>query len=209
MSEAETLKDGWRTVRTSFGAKDVLGITGLPQSLLRLWRKRGYLPQKEKGRWAKHDAPEVLDAYLLHAFSKLGVAPSEASSKLGCLSADLLFFAVLAGDGACEFLGPSFEVEELRHRFDDSLDIARSIIQPSDERRFLISTGGPIFERCHDLTELIEAERNEYFFCIDLIAAGRGIVERAQKPLISFIYEGERGASPSVRRLSHGQPDAK
>lgn len=135
-------------------------------------------------------------------------ATRPASQQLGSLSADLLFFAVLAGDGACQFLGPSSEVAALRHSFDDSLEVARSLIQPSDERRFLISTGGPIFERCSDLAQMIEAERNEYVFCIDPVAAGRRIVERAQKPLISFVYAGGANASPRVRRLSHGRPNA-
>ncbi|MBU2941564.1 hypothetical protein Q4525_14030 [Shimia thalassica] len=197
--------DGWQIVPSTFEARDVLNITGLPQSLLRLWRKRGYLPEKERGRWAKHDTKEIMDAYLLFALSRLGVAPSDARPLLERLSNDLLFFAVTSGDGACEFVGQSSEVEKLRHQFDDAMDIARSIVKPVDERRFLLSTGGASFSRVGDLAELVESERNEYFFCIDLIAAGRGIVERAKKPLLSFIYGGDQQTSAQVRRLSHGQ----
>jgi DNA-binding transcriptional MerR regulator len=200
-----SLSANWSVEYQSFGAKEVLEITRVPQPLLRLWRQRGYLPEKEKGRWAKHDAREITTIYLLSALSKLGFAPSDTGATVSKLAADLLFFAVLSGDGACEFLGPPSEVEALRHRFDESFELARTIIQPQDERRYVVSVHGGALERIGDLNDMIDAEASEYFSCLDLIAAGRGILVRAQRPLATFRFQTEDANAPKVRRLSHGR----
>lgn len=199
------LGSGWSVEYQTFGAKDVLEITRLSQPLLRLWRQRGYLPEKEKGRWAKYDANEIARVYLLYALSKLGMAPSDAAQYVGDLAHDLLFFATLSGDGACEFLGPPSEVNVLHREFDDSFELARSVIRPKDERRYVVSVHGSSFERVADLNRMIDNEASEYFSCIDLVAAGRGMVLRAQKPLVTFRFSTDHANAPKVRRLSHGQ----
>lgn len=200
-----SLGSSWRVEYQTFGAKEVLEITRLPQPLLRLWRQRGYLPEKEKGRWAKHDAHEVARIYLLSAFSKLGIAPSDASGIVGDLAADLLFFSILSGDGACEFLGPPSQVDALRRKFDESFEVARSIIKPKDERRYVVSVHGSAYERVCDINDMLDVGASEYFSCIDLVAAGSGIAVRAQKPLVTFRFLADHSAAPKVRRLSHGQ----
>ncbi|PWG15852.1 hypothetical protein [Salibaculum griseiflavum] len=199
------LRDSWNVEYQTFGAKEVLEITRLPQPLLRLWRQRGYLPEKEKGRWAKHDAYEIARVYLLSAFSKLGIAPSEASGIVGDLATDLLFFSILSGDGACEFLGPPSQVEALRRQFDESFEVARSVVQPKDERRYVVSVHGGAYKRVSDINDMIDAGASEYFSCIDLVAAGGGIAVRAQKPLVAFRFRAAHSDEPKVRRLSHGQ----
>ncbi|WP_160972596.1 MerR family transcriptional regulator [Thalassovita mangrovi] len=199
------LRSGWSVEFQTFGAKEVLEITRLPQALLRLWRQRGYFPEKEKGRWAKYDANEIASIYLLYAFSKLGMAPSHAAHFAGDLAPDLLFFATLSVDGACEFLGPPSEVDVMRREFDDSFDLARSVIEPKDERRYVVSVHGSAFERIGDLNDMINSEASEYFSCIDLVAAGRGIAIRAQRPLVTFRFSTDQAEAPKARRLSHGQ----
>lgn len=200
-----SLRDSWSVEYQTFGAKEVLEITRLPQPLLRLWRQRGYLPEKEKGRWAKYDAHEIAKIYLLSAFSKLGIAPSDASGIVGDLATDLLFYSVLSGDGASEFLGPASHVEALRRKFDESFEVARSVIKPKDERRYLVSVHGSAYERVCDISEMLDVGASEYFSCIDLVAAGNGIAARAQKPLVTFRYRADHSEAPKVRRLSHGQ----
>tara|TARA_Y100000815_G_C13289481_1_gene480195 strand:- start:583 stop:1191 length:609 start_codon:yes stop_codon:yes gene_type:complete len=199
------LGSGWSVEYQTFGAKETLEITRLPQPLLRLWRQRGYLPEKEKGRWAKHDINDIAKIYLLSAFSKLGIAPSDATRIVGDLASDLVFFAILSGDGACEFLGPPSQVDAMRRQFDESFDLARSFVMPNDERRYVVSVQAAAFERIGDLNDMIDSEASEYFSCIDLVAAGRGIVERAQKPLVTFRFTAGKSEELTVRRLSHSQ----
>ena len=196
---------GWRVSPTSFSPKEAAEVTGASQSAIRLWRSRGYLPENELGRWAKHDSHEVMSIYLLNAFSKLGVAPSEAGKRLQALGRDLFFFAVTSGDGACDFVGPRPDVEALRTSFDDSFTLPREVCRPVDERRFLLSEGGPDFRRQADLQRAIEEEQLTYFYCIDLVAAGRTVAARAKKPLLTFIQEKTEARPQNVRLLSHGQ----
>lgn len=200
-----SLRKGWSVEYQTFAAREALEITRLPQPLLRLWRQRGYLPEKEKGRWAKHDAREIARIYLLYAFSKLGVAPSDAVRIVGDLSADLLFFSILSGDGACEFLGPPSQVNAMRRQFDESFEVARSVVQPKDERRYVVSVHGGAYKRVSDINDMIDVGASEYFSCIDLVAAGGGIAVRAQKPLVTFRFRADHSDEPKVRRLSHGQ----
>lgn len=205
MDKALAPGSDWRVEQSSFSSKETMSITGAPQALLRLWRSRGYLPSKEKGRWTKHDATEVATVYVLYSLSRLGVGPSDVAEVLHGLVADLLFFAITSGDGAVGFRGPARDAETLRREYDESLDLARQIARPRDERRFVIADqGGPI-SRCADLSELIEREQLEYFYCIDLVAAGRALAERAQRPLIAISFAGGAYHTPKVRRLSHGR----
>lgn len=195
----------WRVEQSSFSSKDTMSITGAPQALLRLWRNRGYLPENERGGWTKHDATELASVYVLYSLSRLGVGPSEVAEVLDGLVADLLFFAITAGDGAVGFSGPAGHTKRLRNAFDETFDLARQITRPRDERRFVVADrGGPI-SKCADLSELIERERFEYFYCIDLVAAGRCVAERAQRPLVTLFSAYEEGMEPKVRRLSHAR----
>lgn len=205
MTEATLIEDGWLVTQATFSPAEMTAITKLPQPLLRLWRSRGYLPQKSNGRWSKHPASEVSAAYLLHALSLLGVPPSEAVETSATVANDLLFFALVSGDGACDFIGERTAVEKLRRRFEEDFDLARRIAGPSNEQRFVLSQGGPDIWRCDDLCHMIEEERLEYHYCVDLLVAGRSIIERAGRPLYSFAQQGETNAGPRIRRLSHGK----
>lgn len=198
----------WRVEQSSFSSKETMFITDASQALLRLWRNRGYLRQNEKGGWTKHYATDVASVYVLYSLSRLGVGPSEVAEVLNDLVADLLFFAITSGDGAVGFHGPAGCAEKLRNAFEETLDLARQIARPRDERRFVVADrGGPI-SRYADLSELIERERFEYFYCIDLVAAGRGMAERAQRPLVTLSFGNEEGVEPKVRRLSHARDTA-
>lgn len=198
----------WRVEQSSFSSKETMFITDASQALLRLWRNRGYLRQNEKGGWTKHYATDVASVYVLYSLSRLGVGPSEVAEVLNDLVADLLFFAITSGDGAVGFHGPAGCAEKLRDAFEETLDLARQIARPRDERRFVVADrGGPI-SRYADLSELIERERFEYFYCIDLVAAGRGMAERAQRPLVTLSFGNEEGVEPKVRRLSHARDTA-
>lgn len=199
--EIEFLR-GWSVREASFTPAQMQGISGLPQQLLRVWRSRGYLPEKDRGQWSKHSASELATAYLLNAFSKLGVPPSESLGEVVRTSRDLLFFALSSGDGACDFTGPRGAVDTLKERFDNDMQIARVVTAPLNECRFLLSDGEGRTSRHADLSHLIEAERIEFCSYIDLLVAGRRIVERAGKPLYSFIYADGDTESANVRRLS-------
>ncbi len=205
MVTSTTFDRDWVFEPASFSAKEVTEIVGLSKQLLRLWRSRGYLPEKDKGKWSIYNASEVVDTYLLFALSKLGVAPSEASRLVPELSTDLLFFVATSGDGACDFVGPRNEVEILREAFDRDMRTARVMIRPNDESRYVVSDGSSNLCRHSDLGAALENEMLEYFFSIDLVTAGRRIVERAKRPLLSFVYQGLCADTPMVRRLSHGQ----
>lgn len=205
MPEVAVIGGGWTIEETSFSPAEMEEITGLPQQLLRLWRSRGYLPKKDQGRWSRHSAKEVASAYLLHALSRLGVSPSDAVGDAATTSRDLLFFAMISGDGACEFTGQSDEAERLRFRFEDDLGIARMVTKPANEDRFILSLGARDTWRCPDLCRLIENEGLEYFFSIDLLVAGRKIAERAGRPLYSFIHETADSDGAAIRRLSRAR----
>ena len=203
MDQTRVFGGKWRIEQSSFSSRETMFIAGATQALLRLWRKRGYLPAREKSGWTRYDATEVASVYVLYSLSRLGVGPSEVAGDLEDLVADLLFFAITSGEGAVGFIGPASDTEELRSAFEDAFDLARQIAGSRDERRFVIADrGGPI-SRHANLSDLIERERLEYFYCIDLVAAGRSIAERAQRPLITLSFEGEVDEEPNVRRLSH------
>lgn len=192
----------WRVEQSLFSSKETMSITGAPQALLRLWRKRGYLPQNTQGGWPKHNATELATVYILYSLSRLGVGPSDVAEFLDDLVSDLLFFAITSGEGAVGFSGPASETKKLRDAYEDTLDIARQIACPRDERRFVLADrGGPI-SRCADLSTLVEQERFEYFYCIDLVAAARGLAERAQRPLLTLSFRFDVGDETKVRRLS-------
>lgn len=195
----------WRVELSTFSSRETMSITGAPQALLRLWRKRGYLPRNENGGWAKHDAMDVASVYVLYSLSRLGVGPSDVTDVLDGLVADLFFFAISSGDGAIGFRGPTEDTKRLRNAFEETLGLARQIARPHDERRFLVADrGGPI-TRYADLRALIECERFEYFYCIDLVAAGRGMAERAQRHLLTLSAQDDKAEAPNVHRLSHAR----
>lgn len=205
MAEVLKIGNGWHVTQATFSPAEMEAVTKLPQPLLRLWRSRGYLAQKNKGQRSRHSASDIAIAYLLHALSQLGVPPSVAAGKSVAMANDLLFFALVAGDGACEFVGPRGEIENLQHRFEDDFGLARKIANPTNEDRFIVSQGGAEVWRCADLCRLIEEERLEYHFCVDLLVAGKSILERARRPLFSCALDDDSDAGPRIRRLSHGK----
>lgn len=205
MSDQIPHLNDWLVQETEFSPRELEEISGMSQQLARLWRSRGHLPTSQKGRWNSHSAREVVRAYLLCALSKLGVAPSDSGQAVADVESAVYFFAVSAGDGACDFRGPRSLVEDLRRQYDEDLGLARALAKPGDERRFLVSKGGAEVFRQSDLSGAIENEQFEHFFCIDLLTAGKGIATRAGKPLCSFIYRDAEGTESKVRRLSHGR----
>lgn len=205
MKEVIRVEGDWFVSQAAFSPAETEAITKLPQPMLRLWRSRGYLAQTEKGRWSRHVAEEVALVYLLQSLTKMGLPPSEAAGKAAEIVPDLLFFALVSGDGACDFAGPRDAVEAMRHRFDDDFALARQIAKPTCEDRFVVSEGSLEIWRCADLSSIIEQERLEIHNCLDLLVAGRRIVERAGRPFFSFVHEGTSADGSRIRRLSHGR----
>ena len=195
----------WDAAFASFSPKEVAMMTGMSPQLLRLWRKRGYVPEKERGEWSKHTPQEVVHAYLLYAFSQLGIAPSQIVSSVEYLVPDLLFFTITSSDGACSFHGAEHAVDSFRRQFDETLDLARQLVSPGDERRYVVAASDGVFRRYSDLSAALESHTFEYFRCVDLVSAGLAIAARAQRPLVSFYHRETSGADATVRRLSHGQ----
>lgn len=199
-----TFSAEWDASFATFSPKEVSAITGITPQLLRLWRKRGYVPEKERGQWSKHTTEEVLQVYLIYAFSQLGIAPSEIYLSVNELVPDLFFFTITSADGACSFHGSEIDVSKFRRQFDGSLDVARELTSPVDESRFVVADGVSAFQRCSDISSSIESHSFEFFRCIDLVTAGMAIAARAQRPMVSFHHRTTDSTVATVRHLSHG-----
>lgn len=205
MTETIKLSDGWLVRQTTFSPAETEAITGLPQSMLRLWRSRGYLSHPEKGRWSKNTVADVALVYLMNTLTRLGFSPSFAVACANSLVADLIFFGLISGDGACEFIGPKGMVIAMRNRFDDDFALARLVGRPTSEDRFVLVDADRGLHRCADLARVIEDEKFEHLSCIDLLVAGRRIVERAGRPLFTFDHKGQTDNVTPIRRLSHSR----
>jgi hypothetical protein len=194
---------GWIQTESTFSATELASISGMPLNLQRVWRSRGQLPggSGKQARFSSRDVAEIMVRYHL---ALNGIPPGE-SVAIGRQAADqVLCFAVVNSDGACEVLGQSDDAEHFLALFKQDLSMAYELAGTSDLAGFLIRGDGGELMLVSDLAQLIHDRRFISGFFIDLDIAAEQLVERAGRPLFSInVSSGTFGRR--IRRVTNGR----
>lgn len=156
-----------------YSAREAAAITKVTTDTQRLWRKRGFLPANQPGRYARFNAGDLGYLLALRGFSEAGVGLKEAAEAASAASLPVIDFV--------ELLSTEEDEEEL-----------------TKVDRFIISKAGRSF-RARTLDKAIgffdqdadEAHIGDMAFLVfDCRRAAELILQRAPRPPFTIIEEG-------------------
>jgi len=189
----------FRVEATLFGASDLAEISGMPMQMTRLWRSRGLLPERPRGR-SIYSARDVAEIMVRYDLSRLGVPPSE-SSKIASAAADMvIWFALLSCDGACEVIGSAEAVEKFIAAFERNEKPVELISRVTNAFQFLVAAPSQKPEFVAQIEDLLRSRGVRAAMFIDLSQVALDLGENARRPLFSVRQLDK--SKEAVRRLT-------
>lgn len=192
-----------------FGPGDLERITGFPQHLQRLWRRRGHLEEKTPHARSHFSSLEVAELFVRYQLAIYCVSPVRSRAIGEKAGPMVLFAALLNADGACEAIGDGQRVEAFIHAFGEDYALASHLAGEHDSySQFLWSSGGSDFSFAPDCGPVIASGSRHSYVFLDLQAMAETLAQRAGKPLVTVTFPSEPGTRVS-RRLTTGSSGQK
>jgi hypothetical protein len=186
-----------------FGPGELERITGFPQHLQRLWRRRGHLSAKTPHARSHFSAVEVAELFVRYLLAVYCVSPTESRAIGEKAGPMVLWAALLCCDGACEVLGEREDVERLINAFAHDDGLASSLAGFEGEfTQFLWSGDGSSFEFTKESEPVFASFPHYSYVFLDLEWMGTTLGQRAGKPLVTVRLDA--GPQRTIRRLTTG-----
>lgn len=174
-----------RTISREFTASEVDAITGVSPSLQRNWRRYGYLPENEGGKWTRYSLDWVIRIAVMKLLSDAGTDVSK-TSVAAQMAIPPTLDAIMGIAGAVVFEGHDVPEEERQRII--ALDGSYAT------GRYIVSYGYHELAICRvsslaDIEEDAVKERRPVFSVVDTHALALLIAERAGGPVVRYEIE--------------------
>lgn len=174
-------------------------ISGLSADMQRVWRRRGQLPFHGSGH-ARFTIAEVVEITLRTSLSKVGVPPGESVPGLSKAAAAAMFHAAFC-HGGVEVIGPTAEVEEFLHIFENDGGQLCSFLVGNPPRSHYLVLNDRREIRIVDEPGEIVADEEESVIVFNLVLLGARLVERGRKPVVMVRFP-DQSHNRTIRRLT-------
>ncbi|MCL6740576.1 hypothetical protein LZ518_05450 [Sphingomonas sp. RB56-2] len=188
---------------TEFSPGELSQMTGFSQDLQRVWRKRGQLAGSS-GKTARFNVLKVAELFVRHELSLWGISPKDSIVVGSEAAPNVLYFALLNGDGACQVTGTLSQAEKFIAEFAGGDEIAREMSGCTDNSRFIWSPQRNDFRMAADMGPLLAQEIHTSILVLDLGAMGTTLANRATRPLFS-VHGPTLASERTVRKLTNAQ----
>jgi hypothetical protein len=175
-----------------FTVREFAAISEMSEDLVRLWRSRGHI-REGGGRGASYPANALAEATIRHDLSRYGIPPSDSAQIGSECAGKILRYVMINHADACRVVGPRNAVDHLRSLHQNSDALVRMFYGADVGDEVLARIDGGELQYIPFEGRDLHSYDYRSALVFNLQGYAKRIVELADKPILTFRFDGREG----------------